>query len=212
MLKVNEIFYSIQGESSFAGYPFVFIRLTGCNLKCTYCDTRYAWREGAPMSIDTIVDTLQKYHCNRVEITGGEPLLQKQTVDLAQKLLNNQYQVLVETNGTMDIDVLPEGVIRIVDVKCKGSGESTEMDWENLTRLKSRDEVKFILTSREDYEEARMVIKRYDLNKRVVVLLSAADRFISISNLAEWMLSDGLNVRLQPQLHRIIWPKETRGR
>lgn len=164
------------------------------------------------MSIDTVMGTLQKYKCKRVEITGGEPLLQKQTVDLARELLNNQYQVLVETNGTMDIDMLPEGVVRIVDVKCKGSGESMNTDWENLNRLKAWDEVKFVLTSREDYEEAKMVIEKYNLNEKVPLLLSVADGYFPISNLAEWMLKDGLNVRLQLQLHRIIWPKEKRGR
>lgn len=164
------------------------------------------------MSIDTIMDTVKRYNCNRVEITGGEPLLQKQTVNLAQKLLRDRYQVLVETNGTMDIDVLPEGVFRIVDVKCEGSGERSRMNWENLNRLTSRDEVKFVLTSREDYEEAKMVIERYNLNEKVPVLLSAVEGMIPISNLADWMLNDGLDVRLQPQLHRIIWPKETRGR
>jgi 7-carboxy-7-deazaguanine synthase len=212
MLKVNEIFYSIQGESTFAGFPFVFVRLTGCNLRCTYCDTRYAYDEGKEMSVDSVLNAVKKYNCNRVEITGGEPLLQEETTDLARKLLNNQCQVLIETNGTKDIDVLPAGVTRIMDVKCNGSGEKNKMDWENLNRLTSRDEVKFVLTSRKDYDEAKQVIEKYHLVNRVKVLLSPAHGMLPISDLAGWMLSDGLDVRLQPQLHRIIWPEETRGR
>jgi 7-carboxy-7-deazaguanine synthase len=212
MLKVNEIFYSIQGESTFAGLPFVFVRLTGCNLRCTYCDTRYAYDEGKEVSVDSILNTVKGYNCKRIEITGGEPLLQEETTDLARKLLDNQYQVLIETNGTKDIDVLPAGVTRIMDVKCTGSGEKDKMDWENLNRLTSRDEVKFVLTSREDYEQAKQVIEKYYLVNRVKVLISPAHGALPVSDLAGWMLHDGLDVRLQPQLHRIIWPEETRGR
>jgi 7-carboxy-7-deazaguanine synthase len=212
MLKINEIFYSIQGESSFAGYPCVFIRLTGCNLRCSYCDTRYAYDDGEEMSIESIINTVKKYNCNRVEITGGEPLLQEETADLSRKLLDHNYRVWIETNGTKNIDVLPDGVIRIMDVKCTGSGEKSRMDWKNLNRLTSRDEVKFVLTSREDYDEARQVIQKYSLIERAGVLLSPADGCLPISDLADWMLNDGLDVRLQPQLHRIVWPEETRGR
>ena len=212
MLKVNEIFYSIQGESSFAGYPCVFIRLTGCNLRCAFCDTRYAYDEGTGMSIDSVINTVKKYNCNRVEITGGEPLVQEETTDLSRKLLDHNYRVWIETNGTKNIDVLPDGVIRIMDVKCTGSGENDKMDWENLNRLKSRDEVKFVLTSREDYNEAKQVIQKYNLIERVGVLLSPAHGKLQISDLAGWILNDCLDVRLQPQLHKIIWPEETRGR
>ncbi len=212
MLKVNEIFYSIQGESSFAGYPCVFIRLTGCNIRCSYCDTRYAYDEGKEMSIDSILHQMKEYNCNRVEITGGEPLLQEKTADLSRKLLDQNYRVWIETNGTKNIDVLPDGVTRIVDVKCTGSGEKDKMYWQNLSRLKYRDEVKFVLASREDYDEAKQVIQKYDLIGRAQVLLSPADGRLQISDLADWMLSDGLDVRLQPQLHKIIWPEETRGR
>ena len=212
MLKVNEIFYSIQGESKFAGFPFAFVRLTGCNLRCTYCDTRYAYDEGKGMSIDSILNAVKEYKCRRIEITGGEPLLQEETVNLARKLINNQYQVLIETNGTKNIDVLSEGVIRIMDIKCTGSGEKNKMDWENLNRLTSRDEVKFVLASREDYNEAKQVIREHNLIGRIAVLLSPAHGMLPISDLAEWILDDKLDVRLQPQIHKIIWPEETRGR
>jgi 7-carboxy-7-deazaguanine synthase len=212
MLIVNEIFYSIQGESSIAGYPCVFVRLTGCNLRCSYCDTRFAYEEGKGMSLDSIIKTVEEYGCNRVEITGGEPLLQEETADLSRKLLDHNYRVWIETNGTRDIDVLPEGVIRIVDVKCTGSGENDKMDWENLNRLKSRDEVKFVLTTREDFDEAKQLIRKYNLIERAGVLLSPAYGQLQISDLAGWILNDCLDVRLQPQLHKIVWPEETRGR
>jgi 7-carboxy-7-deazaguanine synthase len=212
MLKINEIFYSIQGESSFAGYPCVFIRLAGCNLRCSYCDTRYVYDEGDEISIDSIMHTVKEYNCRRVEITGGEPLLQEKTVNLARKLLNNQYQVLIETNGSKNIDVLPDGVIRIMDVKCTGSGENDKMDWENLNRLNFRDEVKFVLTSRKDYDEAKEVIQKYNLIGRSKVLLSPVEGMLPIANLAGWILNDSLEVRLQPQLHKIVWPEETKGR
>jgi 7-carboxy-7-deazaguanine synthase len=212
MLKINEIFYSIQGESSFAGYPCVFIRLAGCNLRCSYCDTRYAYDEGDEISIDSIMHTVKEYNCRRVEITGGEPLLQEETVNLARKLLNNQYQVLIETNGSKNINVLPDGVIRIMDVKCTGSGENDKMDWENLNRLNFRDEVKFVLTSRKDYDEAKQVIQKYNLIGRSKVLLSPVEGMLPIAKLAGWILNDSLDVRLQLQLHKIIWPEEAKGR
>ena len=210
-LIVNEIFKSIQGESWFAGLPCAFVRLTGCNLRCTYCDTKYAYDEGEEFTIDDVLERLAIYDCPMVDITGGEPLLQEDTPDLAEALLERAKTILVETNGTVDIDVLPRGIVRIVDVKCPDSRQSEKMLWENMDRLVKTDEVKFVLQSRRDYEWAESVVEEYGLLRRCMVLFSPAFAILEPRTLAEWMLSDNLSVRLNLQLHKYIWPPDTRG-
>jgi len=211
MLKVNEIFYSIQGESTFAGLPCVFIRLTGCNLRCRYCDTQYAYQEGRSMDVELALQEMSKFNCALVEITGGEPLLQKETSELASRLIEQGNQVLVETNGTKNIDVLPEPAIRIMDIKCPGSGESEKTDWENLRRLRSNDNVKFVIASRVDFEWSVQVIKKYQLLSRTVVLFSPTFGILDPGTLAQWILESSLPVRLQLQLHKYIWAPDRRG-
>ena len=210
-LKVNEIFKSIQGESWFAGLPCVFIRLTGCNLRCTYCDTAYAYEEGNELPVEEILERVASYNCPMVEITGGEPLLQEETPKLAAALLQKARAVLVETNGTLDIDVLPKGIVRIVDVKCPDSGESGKMLWENMGRLVKTDEVKFVLQSRRDYEWAKAIVADYQLLRRCMVLFSPAFGVLEPRVLAGWILEDNLSVRLNLQLHKYIWRPEERG-
>lgn len=210
-LVVNEIFKSIQGESWFAGLPCVFVRLTGCNLRCTYCDTKYAYEEGEELSLEEVLDRVEAYNSPMVEITGGEPLLQNDASDLADVLLTKKKTVLVETNGTLDIDVLPKGVIRIVDVKCPDSGESEKMLWENMDALVRTDEVKFVLQSRRDYDWTKSIVEEYELLRRCMVLFSPAFRILDLRTLAEWILDDDLTVRLNPQLHKYIWPPNKRG-
>jgi len=213
VLKVNEIFYSIQGESSYAGYPCVFVRLTGCNLRCTYCDTKYAYEKGTNMTIGKILDTVSRYECPLVEITGGEPLLQEETPQLAKALLEKGFQVLVETNGTQNIDLLKDNVVRIVDIKTPGSGESDKTDWKNLDRLYKDDEIKFVLVNFSDYEWAKGIVRRYNLTQKVTVLFSPASGVnLDPAELAQWILDDRLNVRLQLQFHKILWPDKDRGK
>lgn len=212
-LKVNEIFYSIQGESSYAGLPCVFVRLAGCNLRCSYCDTRYAYDEGEEMATPEIVARVASYRCRLVEITGGEPLIQKETPGLARHLLDEGYGVLLETNGSQDISVLDERCVRIVDVKCPSSGEHEMNDPENLVRLTGRDEVKFVIGDRRDYEFAGKMLESMDhqLLKNIPVHYSPVFGKMDFELLAGWMLEDHLNVRLQLQLHKIIWDPERRG-
>ena len=209
MLKVNEIFYSIQGESTYAGLPCVFIRLTGCNLRCRFCDTTYAYEAGEMMSIPTIERQLQQYDCNLVEITGGEPLLQSETPNLAESLLKAGKTVLVETNGTFDIRVLPSSIIRIMDLKCPDSGESEKTIWQNLEHLSFHDQLKCVVSSRKDFEWAMNVIRKYQLIARTTVLFSPVFDKIHPRHLAEWILDTTQPVRLQLQLHKYIWgPKQ----
>lgn len=210
MLKVNEIFYSIQGESSFAGYPCVFIRLTGCNLRCTYCDTQYAYKKGTDYDIPTILELVGKTDCRFVEITGGEPLLQDKTPYLAAALCEAGYRVIVETNGTQNIDRLKSPVTRVMDIKTPGSGESEKTDWMNIKRLDARDEIKFVLTSRADYDWAKETIKQYGLEGKCVHF-SPVHTGLDRTELARWILEDQLNVHLHIQLHRILWPDKDRG-
>jgi 7-carboxy-7-deazaguanine synthase len=210
LLKVNEIFYSIQGESSFAGFPCVFIRLTGCNLRCTYCDTQYAYKKGTDYDIAAILELVGNYDCQLVEITGGEPLIQDETPKLAAVLCDAGYRVIVETNGTQNIDRLKSPVTRVVDLKTPGSGESEKTDWMNIKRLDGRDEVKFVLTSQADYDWAKEMIKQYGLKERRVHF-SPVSSGLDPAELARWILEDQLNVRLHLQLHRILWPDKDRG-
>ncbi|MDM7926380.1 MAG: radical SAM protein [bacterium] len=212
MLRVTEIFHSIQGESSRVGLPCVFIRLTGCNLRCSYCDTAYAWTGGSDWTIERVVERTRSFGCRLVEITGGEPLAQGETPGLAGRLLDTGHEVLVETNGTLDIGRLPAAAVRIMDVKCPSSGESAKTDWLNLDRLRPGDEVKFVIGDSADYVWAKEVIRGKGLESRARVLLSPAHGRMDRALLAEWILGDRLNVRLQVPLHKIIWPEADRGR
>jgi len=211
-LLVNELFYSIQGESSYAGFPCIFVRLTGCNLRCTYCDTTYAYNDGHFMSLDHVLKQVSAYSCSLVEITGGEPLIQKETPELTQRLLAAGYKVLIETNGSLDISLIDARCIKIVDFKCPSSGMEKKNDFGNLDRLSKHDEIKFIIGSEDDYRFAQSVystIRSRGLNN--LVHFSPVFDKLSLRVLAEWILSDHLEVRLASQLHKIIWPSSTRG-
>lgn len=212
MLTVNEIFYSIQGESTRAGRPCVFVRLTACDLRCAWCDTPYAFHEGRRMSVDEVVSAVDRYECPLVEITGGEPLLQEDVYELMDRLLADGRAVMLETGGHRPIGRVPAPVVKIVDVKCPGSGEDPKNDWSNLERLAPHDEVKFVVSDRADYEFARDVMARYDLPARAAaVLLSPVHGGLDPKLLSEWMLDDHLPARLQVQLHKFIWPPGTRA-
>lgn len=227
-LRVNEVFFSIQGESTWAGEPCVFVRLTGCPLRCTYCDTEYAFREGETKSIANVIAQVESFGCRVVEVTGGEPLAQKRCLDLVRELCDRGYTVLIETSGAVDIAPVDSRAIRIVDLKTPGSGEVERNLWENMNHLRPRDEVKFVITSREDYEWAKEQMARLDLAGMVergglrAVLMSAAweqRKGLEIAGcaglhpraLAEWILADKLPVRMQSQLHKVIWDPQTRG-
>jgi 7-carboxy-7-deazaguanine synthase len=212
MLTVNEIFHSIQGESTHTGEPCVFVRLTACDLRCSWCDTTYAFHEGRKMSIDDVLAEVDAYDCPLVEVTGGEPLLQQGVYALMDRLLATGKQVLLETGGHRSIRRVPEGVERIVDVKCPGSGEAEKNDWSNLEHLAARDQVKFVIRDRADYEYARDIVRRERLAERVAaVLFSPVHGVLEARPLAEWILADRLPVRLQLQAHKYIWSPETRG-
>lgn len=212
MLTVNEIFHSIQGESTHAGRPCVFVRLTACDLRCSWCDTPYAFHEGRKMSIDDVVAAVEAYTCDVVEITGGEPLLQKEVYPLMQRLLDRGRTVMLETGGHVPAGDVPDGVIRVIDVKCPGSGESGKMHWANLEHLRSTDEVKFVMKGREDYDYAREVVDRYHLTERcAAVLFSPVHGVLDSKQLAAWMLADGVKARLQLQIHKYVWDPATRG-
>jgi len=209
---VNEIFYSIQGESTRAGEPCVFVRLTACDLRCSWCDTPYAFYEGRKMAVDDVVAAVQQYGCPLVEITGGEPLLQEDVYPLMARLVAHGRTVMLETGGHRPIARVPPEVVRIVDVKCPGSGEAARNDWSNLDRLAAHDEVKFVIRDRRDYDYARDVVARHDLSRRAAaVLFSPVHGVLDPKTLSEWMLADGVPARLQLQLHKYIWSPETRG-
>lgn len=211
-LVINEIFYSIQGESVYAGCPCIFIRLTGCNLRCTYCDTRYAYESGTDMSQQEIAAELVQFPCRLVEITGGEPLMQKETPRLVYYLLEKGYRVLVETNGSFNTDCLDPRCIKIVDIKCPGSGEKDACDLSNLERLSADDQVKFVLCDRQDYDYAKDVRKVIPpITPAAHILFSPAAGRLDPATLSRWILQDGLNVRLHLQLHKILWPNVERG-
>jgi 7-carboxy-7-deazaguanine synthase len=224
-LRINEVFHSIQGESTWVGCPCVFVRLSGCHLRCRYCDTSYAFTQGESRPIQQIVAEVCSYPCMLVEITGGEPLLQPRVHDLVQQLCNRGRTVLIETSGACDISPCDPRAIRIMDLKTPGSGETDRTIWSNLDHLNQRDEVKFVITDRADYQWSVDVIGRYDLASRVnAVLLSpvfaqpANDQIdgcepLEPRDLAEWLLADQLpaNVRMQTQLHKLIWHPQMRG-
>ena len=212
LLTINEIFHSIQGESTHTGRPCVFVRLTACDLRCSWCDTSYAFTEGRKMSLDEIVDQVDRYDCPLVEITGGEPLLQREVYALMDRLLASGRTVMLETGGHMSIDEVPAPVIKIVDVKCPGSGEAHRTHWDNLGALALRDEVKFVIKDRTDYEFARDIVSRHSLVGRVAaVLFSPVHGVLDARELAAWILEDKLEVRLQLQVHKFIWGADVRG-
>jgi 7-carboxy-7-deazaguanine synthase len=212
-LRVREIFYSIQGESSFAGRPCAFVRLSGCNLRCTWCDTTYAYSGGERLDLSTVEDRIRAFGCGLVEVTGGEPLLQDETPLLVKRLLDGGYRVLVETNGTQDIRCLDSRCIRVVDVKCPSSGEEKNNLVSNIGYLENNDEVKFVLADRGDYEYARAILRgRKELADRLQPpLLSPVHGLLDPAELARWILADGLDVRMQIQLHKVLWGAEKRG-
>lgn len=213
-LIVNEIFYSIQGESTHTGRPCVFVRLTYCNLRCVYCDTEYAFEEGTELTIDEIIDQIKKYNCRLVEITGGEPLLQKNVYKLMNMLCDEGYEVLLETGGSIDVSDIDPRVKIILDVKCPSSGMSNKNFWSNLNKLKYTDEVKFVIVDRNDFEWAKERITEYNLLQKCTVLMSPVvldENSLRPSDLAGWILESRLPIRMQIQLHKIIWGKKTRG-
>ncbi len=211
MLQITEIFKSVQGESSFAGLPCVFVRLTGCNLRCQYCDTEYAFYGGKEMAISETIDVVEGFGLRLVEITGGEPLLQTESLDLMKRLLNLGYKVMLETGGSISIQDVPKEVIKIVDMKCPSSGEMDKNDLKNLFRLAQHDEVKFVIGNREDYEWSREILQEYKLQDKANILFSPIFEVLSLRSLAEWILEDNLSVRLQTQLHKHIWDKHATG-
>ena len=210
-LKINEIYYSIQGESSYTGLPCIFIRLTYCNLRCTYCDSEYTFHDGNNMSINDILETIRQYSCKLVEVTGGEPLVQKECITLLKKLVDLDYEVLLETSGSLTIKDVPKQVINIIDFKCPSSGMKKKNHWDNINYLKPNDEVKFIIEDREDYEWAKMKIRQYNLNKKSKILMSPSYNKIEEKEIVDWILKDNLNVKFQIQLHKIIWKDTDKG-
>jgi 7-carboxy-7-deazaguanine synthase len=211
-LKVNEIFRSLQGEGVRAGMPCAFVRLAGCNLRCTWCDTQYAWDEGAEMTLDEITREVEKLDLTRVELTGGEPLIQEASPVLLSRFCDEGFETLLETNGSLDVTGIDERVVRIVDVKCPSSGQAESMHWPNLAALTGKDEVKFVLADRDDFDYACRVLAEHELPRRCLVTLSPVAGRLEPTALAEWILDARLNVRLGLQLHRLLWPDEPRGR
>jgi 7-carboxy-7-deazaguanine synthase len=212
LLTINEIFYSVQGESTYAGRPCVFVRLTACDLRCSWCDTPYAFHEGTKQPVEKILADVDEFACPLVEVTGGEPLLQDDVYSLMEGLLARGRTVLLETGGHHSTARVPRGVVTILDVKCPGSGEATKNDWSNLDRLRAHDEVKFVVRDRADYDYARDVIARHDLARRAAAIhLSPVHGIMNSRTLSEWVLADRLPVRVQLQLHKYIWDPNTRG-
>jgi 7-carboxy-7-deazaguanine synthase len=210
-MRITEIFHSIQGESSFAGRPCAFVRLTGCPLRCTWCDSEYTFHGGTEMTLDDVLAKVRSFDCRLVEVTGGEPLHQPEAFTLIERLCADSYEVLVETSGAIDISSVDPRAHIIMDVKCPGSGMMDRMDWTNLDRIAGKDEVKFVLKDRADYEFARAIIPRYNLTARCPILFSPSFGELDPRQLSEWVLADKLPVRVQLQLHKFIWDPQTRG-
>lgn len=211
MLKVNEIYFSVQGESSRAGLPCVFVRLTYCNLRCTYCDTEYAFFEGEDKSVDEIINEVKKYGCNLVEITGGEPLVQEESLNLMKKLCDKGFDVMLETAGNMPICNIDDRVNIIMDLKCPSSGMMKKNLYENVNYLKKTDELKFVIGDREDYDWMNEMINKYDLYNKCKILVSVVFGKLEPLDLVNWVLEDKLDVRFQLQMHKFIWHPETKG-
>jgi len=212
LVTINEIFYSVQGESTYAGRPCVFVRLTACDLRCSWCDTPYAFHEGTKRPLEEVLGDVERFDCGLVEITGGEPLLQEDVYPLMQALIDRGKTVLLETGGHRSTARVPAPVVTILDLKCPGSGEAARTDWQNLDRLRPHDEVKFVIKDRADYEYARDVVKQRDLAARAAAVhFSPVHAEMDLRTLSEWVLADRLPVRVQVQLHKYIWDPSTRG-
>ncbi len=211
MLKVNEIFFSIQGESTYAGKPSVFVRLTGCNLRCTYCDTKYAYEEGTDFSIQEIVKQVEKYNCSLVEITGGEPLFQKETPELINELISSGFEVMLETSGSKDISNLNKKTKIILDVKTPSSGMDSKNLYSNFTNLKFSDEVKFVIGDENDFMFAKKIVEKYELDEKCEVLFSPVFGKIKPEKIVDLIMKNKLNVRFQLQMHKYIWEPDKRG-
>ncbi len=212
MLTINEVFHSIQGESSFAGQPCVFVRLTACDLRCSWCDTPYAFHEGTKRQIEDVIGEVLAFGCPLVEVTGGEPLIQESVYPLMERLMLAGLTVLLETGGHRSTARVPAGVVTILDVKCPSSGESHRQDWTNIARLRKQDEVKFVVRDRVDYDYAKDIVARHGLETRVAAVhLSPVHGELDPRQLAGWLLADRLPVRLQMQLHKVVWGAQTRG-
>ena len=209
-MQITEIYQSVQGESSYAGLPCVFVRTTGCDLRCSWCDSEFTFTGGTRMSLDEIVSEVEKYACELVELTGGEPMLQKEIYELTSRLADNGHVVLIETGGHRDISMLDSRVIRIMDLKCPASDECHKNLWSNLAHLRPDDEVKFVIADRNDYEWALGVIREHGLEARVKILLSTAFAALEPRQVVEWMLADRVHARFQLQLHKYIWPADAR--
>ena len=211
ILKINEIFKSIQGESTHSGLPCIFIRLTYCNLRCTYCDTEYAFHDGKDMSISDIINHIKPMKTKLVEVTGGEPMLQDNTIPLMIALLEKKYHVLLETSGAISLKDVPSEVKKIVDFKCPSSAMSDRNLWSIIDELNDKDEIKFVIGNQEDYEWTKSKINKYNLNQKWTILISPVFGKISLEKLAEWILQDNLDVRLQLQMHKYIWDPDKQG-
>ena len=212
MLKINEIYFSIQGESTSAGRPCVFVRLTYCNLRCTYCDTEYAFYEGKDMSVQQIIDEVEKYNCKLVEVTGGEPLVQlDECLDLMKRLSDLGYEVMIETGGSISIKAIDPRVKIIMDLKCPSSEMEKKNHYENVQYLKPTDELKFVIGNREDYEWTINQMKKYNLSDKCEILFSPVFGKLEPVELVNWILEDKLDIRFQLQMHKYIWHPETKG-
>ena len=211
MLKINEIFHSIQGESTYAGRRCVFVRLTYCNLRCTYCDTEYAFYEGVDKSIEKITDEVKSYNCNLVEITGGEPLMQEESLELMKKLCDLNFEVMLETGGSLPIKDVDNRVKIIMDLKTPSSGMMKKNLYENINFVKKSDEIKFVIGNREDYDWVKKTIEKYNLNKKCDILFSVVFNQLEPITLSEWILEDKLDVIFQLQMHKYIWEPDKRG-
>ena len=210
-LKINEIYYSVQGESTHAGRPCIFIRLTYCNLRCSYCDTEYAFYDGKNMEITDIMSEIKRWDCNLVEVTGGEPLFQDECIDLLNELVNNNYKVMLETGGSLSISDVPRKVVKIVDFKCPSSGMVKKNLWSIVDDLQAHDEVKFVIGNREDFDWAKDRITEYSLDKICTLLFSPTFGEIEPQQIVEWILAENLPVRMQLQMHKMIWSPEEKG-
>ena len=210
-LKINEIYYSVQGESTHVGRPCIFIRLTYCNLRCTYCDTEYAFYEGKDMEITHIMNEIKQWGCNLVEVTGGEPLFQDKCINLLNELVNSNYEVMLETGGSLSISDVPKKVIKIVDFKCPSSAMEKKNLWSIVEDLQPHDEVKFVIGNREDFDWAKDRIAEYSLDKICTLLFSPTFEKIDPQLMVEWILAENLPVRMQMQMHKMIWSPDKQG-
>lgn len=211
MLKVNEIFLSIQGEGTRAGLPCAFVRLSGCNLRCNWCDTQYAWDEGELMSLQQVLDRLKEFACPRVEVTGGEPLAQPLATELLGQLVAAGYETLLETNGSIDVSAVDPRVVKLIDFKCPSSGQEQSFHRPNVEQITSRDEAKFVVADRVDFDFAAAAVREHDLIRRCMVTFAPVFFHLAPATLAGWILAEQLDVRLGVQLHKIIWPHKDRG-